>query len=106
MKHMPNILRKARLAITSRWNHKKELSQIQVKRLNVCNNCPFNSDNKQQKTIKDKTFISLNKFLDMLFGIKATEDAVCLECGCNLIHKSSQEDKNDWCGLGKWDNIR
>ena len=106
MKPMPSILRKAKLAITSRWNYEKELSPIQVNRLSVCKSCPFNSDNKQDKTIKDKTFINLNKFLDTIFGIKATEDAICLQCGCNLMHKSSQEEKSDWCGLGKWDNIK
>lgn len=103
---MLNILNKARLAIKSRLEYKKELSEIQLKRLNVCNGCPFNSDNKEEKTVKDKSFINLNKLLDFLFNIKTTEDAICLQCGCNLVHKSSQEQKSDWCNLGKWDNIK
>ena len=103
---MQNIFRKAKLAVTSRLNYKKELTPTQIKRLQVCKTCPLNSDNKENKTNRDKVFMLLNRLLDKVFGIVTTEDAICLQCGCNLIHKSSQEDKQDWCGLGKWDNIK
>lgn len=103
---MLNILRKAKLAILSRYNHTGELTESQKKRLIVCSTCPYNSDNKEKKSLKDKIFLFLNRQMNYLFGVGTTENSICTLCGCNLIFKSAQEERSDWCEIGKWDNIK
>ena len=102
---MPNIFKKARLAITSRYNYNKDLTDLQKIRLEVCRTCPHNSDNVKHVYFIHKVYLRLNKLLNNIFGLSATENSICTLCGCNLIFKSSQEDKSDWCEVGKWDNI-
>lgn len=96
------VMKKLLNAIQSRQNYRKEnkLTLEQQKRLTICKNCPLNSDNKKVKSFKDKLFININKFLDFICDIKVTEEAICTDCGCNLIHKTSQTEEN--CPKEKW----
>ena len=96
------VMKKLKNIILSRQNYRKEniITPHQQKRLNICKSCPLNSDNKKVKSFRDKILIKTNKFLDFLFGIKVTEEAICTGCGCNLIHKTSQTEEN--CPKEKW----
>lgn len=75
-------------------------TELQKKRLNICKTCPYNSDNRRYKSLKMRVGIKLNKLLDWIMGIKVTEDAICVLCTCNLIHKTSQEQLK--CDIKKW----
>ena len=96
------VMKKLKNIILSRQNYRKDniLTLEQQQRLKICKSCPLNSDNKKVKSFRDKIFIKLNKFFDFLFDIKVTEEAICTECGCNLIHKTSQTEEN--CPKKKW----
>jgi chloramphenicol 3-O-phosphotransferase len=103
---MKNILKTIRLSVYSRLNYNKNLTSLQRKRLKVCKKCPFNSDNASRQTIKSRFMIFLNKALDYILGVRNRSNAICTDCGCNLIHKSAQKNKEDMCGLGKWDILK
>lgn len=93
-------------SIKSRLEFKKELTNLQKKRLRACRPCKYNSDNIAKKTFKQKVMMLANKVLNSICGVETTEDAVCFECeGCQLIHKSTQTDKDLICRIGKWDNL-
>lgn len=96
------IIKKIKAAFKSRLEYKKELTELQKKRLPICKTCPFNSDNKQNKTVKEKGYLVLNKFLNFICGVSVTENAVCLDCGCNIIFKTTQEAEDLICQKGKW----
>lgn len=96
------IIKKIKAAFKSRLEYKKELTDLQNKRLKVCKTCPFNSDNKQNKTIKEKFFMFLNKTLNFICRVSVTEESVCLDCGCQIVFKSTQEAKDLICQKGKW----
>lgn len=100
------IIKKIKAAFKSRLEHKKELTDLQKKRLAVCKTCPFNSENKDKKTRKEKFFMFLNKTLNFICGVSVTEEAVCLDCGCQIFFKSTQEAKDLICQKGKWNNIK
>ena len=43
-----------KVAIQSRKNYKKEVTEEQKERLKICKTCPFNSNNVNQKNLKIK----------------------------------------------------
>ncbi len=96
------IIKKIKAAFKSRLEYKKELTELQKKRLLVCKTCTFNSDNKQNKTVKEKFYMLLNKALNFLCGVSVTEKSVCLDCGCQIVFKTTQEAKDLICQKGKW----
>lgn len=102
---MRKLIKKIKASIQSRREAQEELTELQLKRINVCKSCPFNSDNKKVKTFKDLSFIFLNKILNIIFRVKVSEDAVCTDCGCNIIFKSTQTDKDLICQQNKWNNL-
>jgi hypothetical protein len=103
---MKKLINKAWLPIKSRLDYKGELTDLQKKRLKVCSGCPHNSDNKGVKSLGDRLKIMLNQTLNFFTGVNATDESVCLLCGCQLIFKSSQQDKENMCELKKWDNLK
>lgn len=102
---MKSILNKIRLAIKSRKEYQKTLTELQKKRLKVCKVCPTNSDNKSQLTFEDKVKMAMNKTLNFIMRVSVDDDSICTNCGCNLIFKSSQEDPENMCPEGKWNNL-
>jgi protein-arginine kinase activator protein McsA len=106
MKTMKNIFKSAHLAIKSRREHNGKLTEQQKIRLSVCKDCPLNSDNKEQLTLLDTFKIRLNKILNFFMSVSVDDDSVCTSCGCNLVFKSSQQDPENMCPLGKWDNLK
>lgn len=105
MKNMRNIFKVPYLAIKSRMEYDGKITEQQKKRLSVCRDCPLNSDNKEQLTLLDTFKIRINKMLNAIMKVSVNDDSVCTSCGCNLIFKSSQQDKENMCPLGKWDNL-
>ena len=105
MKSISNILNKAKLAIKSRREYQKTLTDLQKKRLKVCKICPTNSDNKAQLTFKDEVKMAMNKTLNFIMRVSVDDDSICTNCGCNLIFKSSQEDPENMCPENKWNNL-
>lgn len=105
MKNIKNIFKIPYLAIKSRLEYKEDLTEIQKKRLSICKSCPLNSDNKLDLSIIETMMFRANKILNFIMGVKVTEDAICTVCTCNLIFKSSQEDQENMCPEGKWNNI-
>lgn len=103
---MSSIFKKAHLAIKSRREYQKNLTPLQKKRLDVCRECPINSDNKEQLTLMDTFKMRLNKMLNFFMNVSVDDDSICTDCGCNLIFKSSQEDPENMCPLKKWDNLK
>ena len=91
-----------RVAIQSRKNYKKEVTEEQKEILKICKTCPFNSNNVNQKRFKDKVMIFLNNFLNYIYGVETDEDAICIKCGCQLLHKSTQTEEELKCPLKKW----
>lgn len=103
---MSTILKKGYLAIKSRLEYKKILTEKQKARLAICKDCPLNSDNKEQLTLLDNFKLRLNKILNFLTSVSVDDNSICTSCGCNLIFKSSQEDPENMCPLKKWDNLK
>ena len=101
---MSTIFKKAYLAIKSRKEYKKTLTDKQKSRLAICKDCPFNSDNKEQLNLIDTFKLRLNKILNFIMSVSVDDDSICTICGCNLIFKSSQEDPENMCPLKKWEN--
>lgn len=106
MKITKNILNKISTPFTSRYDYKQEQTELQKKRLKVCETCVFNSDNVKRKSIYDNLFLFLNSVLNWAYSIPVTISAICTDCGCDLRFKSLQKEKENMCGLGKWDNIK
>jgi|688.fasta_scaffold723546_2 protein-arginine kinase activator protein McsA len=102
---MKKLINKVLLPIKSRLDNKEYLTDAQVKRLEVCKMCPHNSENVNFKSFLDKIKIFLNTVLNILTGVKEKDKSVCLLCGCQLIFKSAQKDKENMCEIGKWDNL-
>jgi len=103
---MSTIFKKLQLAIKSRKEYQKKLTPLQKRRLNICRECPLNSDNKEQLTLLDTFKMRLNKILNFIMNVSVDDDSICTSCGCNLIFKSSQEDPENMCPLKKWDNLK
>lgn len=102
---MLSILKKVKLAIKSRREYNEILTETQKNRLSICKPCPYNSDNKLDLSLVETFMFRANKILNFIMGVKVTEDAICTVCTCNLIFKSSQEDPENMCPKGKWNNI-
>ena len=92
---MSSIFKKLQLAIKSRKEYQKTLSPLQKKRLEICKECPLNSDNKEQLSLLDTLKMRLNKILNFLMSVSVDDNSICTSCGCNLIFKSSQEDQEN-----------
>jgi len=90
------------VAVKSRREYKKERTEEQKRRLKICETCPLNSNNKEQLRTKDKVMMFLNKLLNWFMGVEVDDEAICTDCGCNLIHKSTQEDVELKCPQKKW----
>lgn len=105
MKIIRNIFKKAYLAIKSRKEYSETLTDLQIKRLDICRKCPFNSDNAESISIPAAIMYRVNKILNFLMGVKVTEDSICTICTCNLIFKSSQQDPENMCPKNKWNNL-
>ena len=103
---MSSIFKKAQLAIKSRLEYQKTLTQLQKSRLEFCKECPLNSDNKEQLSLLDTFKMRVNKILNFLMNVSVDDDSICTSCGCNLIFKSSQKDPENMCPLKKWDNLK
>ena len=103
---MSTIFKKVSLAIRSRREHNKNLTELQKLRLSICKDCPLNSDNKEQLTLLDTFKMRLNKMLNFIMQVSVDSDSICTHCGCNLIFKSSQEDTENMCPLDKWNNLK
>jgi hypothetical protein len=95
-------LRILKAALESRKNYKKEVTQEQKKRLDICKICPLNSNNVEQKRFKDKVMMLLNNFLNFIYGVEVDDEAICTKCSCQLIHKSTQTEEELKCPLKKW----
>ena len=102
---MKKSLKKISLAIKSRKEYNKTLTQLQKDRLAICRECPLNSDNKEQLTLLDTFKMRLNKMLNFFMSVSVDDDSICTHCGCNLIFKSSQDHPDNMCPLGKWNNL-
>lgn len=100
-----SILNKLFLPFSSRYKYTKQITDLEQKRMAVCKTCIYNSDNVKNKKFKDKVFLFLNKFTNLLFGISVSDTSTCTLCGCDLRFKSMQKEKENWCEIGKWDNI-
>lgn len=93
-------------AIKTRKEFKEELTELQIKRLKECSECPFLSSNKKKKSLKDKWMLFLNKALNFIFRIPNVNDTdICTDCGCDVIFKSTQEAEDLICQQKKWDNL-
>lgn len=106
MKTIKNILNKIIVPFSSRYYYKKEQTELQKKRLEVCKGCKYNSDNVTEKRFKDRFFMFLNNSVNYLFNISTSDTSVCTLCGCDLRFKSLQTDKSNMCEIGKWDHIK
>jgi hypothetical protein len=102
---MRSIFKIPYLAIKSRLEYSSELTDLQIKRLEFCRKCPFNSDNDKNHSIKTLLMYRVNKILNFIMRVKVTDDAICTVCTCNLIFKSSQEDPENMCPKNKWNNL-
>ena len=91
-----------RVAIQSRKNYQKEVTEEQRERLKICKTCPFSSNNVKQKRFKDKVMIFLNNFLNFIYRVEVDDEAICIKCGCQLLHKSTQTEEELKCPLKKW----
>ena len=89
-------------SIKSRIEYKKELTETQLQRLKICSVCPYNSANKDVKTLKEVFMIYLNKIVDRILGVYGNSEDICTKCGCNLEHKSTQTEEDLKCPLKKW----
>jgi len=99
---MNGTIKSLKAAIKSRRNFKTDITAEQMQRLKICAQCPFNSNNKEQKSIKDRFYILFNNILNLFWGIVVDDDSTCVKCGCQLIHKTTQEDEDLKCPLKKW----
>lgn len=105
MKTIKNIFKIPYLAIKSRLDYSETLTDRQIKRLEVCRKCQFNSDNNKELSIFETIMYRANKILNFIMKVKVTEDSICTICTCNLIFKSSQEDPENMCPKNKWINL-
>lgn len=102
MKFITKLINTVKVAHSSRMMIKKELTEIQQDRLNICKGCEFNSDNVKKLTFKNKIFKLLNKIFNKFYRLKITVNAICTLCGCDLSVMSSVYEEKTECKLGKW----
>jgi len=102
---MKKLINKVSAPITSRLKHDGSMTELQIKRLKVCATCPHNSENKSVKSLLDRFKMMVNQSLNFFTGIKDTDESVCLLCGCQILFKSGQKDKENMCEINKWDNL-
>lgn len=99
---MKNLVKKSRAIISARRNFKKETTEEQKHRLEICSNCEYNSNNKKKLSFRDKVMLFLNHFLNVIFGVYIDLEAICTLCGCEIVHKTTQTDEELKCPLKKW----
>lgn len=102
MKFIRKIINTIKIAHSSRMMLKNELTDIQENRLNICRTCEYNSDNKENLSLKNKIFKKLNLIVNKIYGLKITINAICTVCHCDLSVMSSVDNDEHECKLGKW----
>lgn len=103
MKKWQSFLNKILIPFKSRKEYKEELTKEQQRRLSICKACPHNSDNSNgSMTIKNKTYLFLNKLVNKWYGLKVTIDAICMVCGCGIVFMSTQTEEENKCKIKKW----
>lgn len=85
----------------ARMMFKEDMTEVGKARLEICKGCPLNTDNRKNKTFREKAWIAANKVFNRLYGIKVSIDSVCTACGCGVIFLAQGEDKNG-CEKNKW----
>lgn len=81
-------LNKLRTIARAKFSNKSNLGDWYKKRLDICNQCPFNSENKEYLTMVDKAVVVAN------LGKPS-----CLACTCGIEAKASVREET--CGLIK-----
>lgn len=102
MRKLKSILNRLLLPFKSRKEYKEELTKEQIRRLNICNKCKYNSDNSNNLTLRNKIYLKLNSFLNKFYGLKVTLNAICMVCGCGLVFLTTQMEEENKCKLRKW----
>lgn len=77
-----------RVIAKAKFSDKSKLGDWYQKRMDICKECPLNSTNKKDLSVREKGMVTLN------FG-KPT----CLGCGCEIAAKGSVREEE--CGLVK-----
>lgn len=85
---MNDKLKKLRVIAKAKFSDKSNLGDWYQKRLDICNQCPLNSANKKDLSLKDKAIVAMN------FGKPS-----CLACTCEIEAKASVREET--CGLIK-----
>lgn len=80
------LLNKIRVIAKAKFSDKSNLGDWYQKRRDICDQCPLNSINKENKTAKDIAMVTLN-----------LGKPTCLACGCEISAKTSV--RGATCGL-------
>lgn len=88
-------------AYYARVMFKEGMTEEADRRLQICNLCPYNTDNRSKKTIREMFWIWANRMFNKLFGIKVSTESVCSVCGCGTIFLA-QGESADGCKKNKW----
>lgn len=101
MKLISTIINKLRVIHITRKEYKEELTERQEHRLEICRKCPYNSTNYNKLSWK-YLYVVLNRVLDRFYGLRVAYNAVCMVCGCGIVHMTTQEEEENKCKLKKW----
>lgn len=81
-------LDKLKVIAKAKFSDKSNLGDWYQKRLDICAECPLNSKNKENLTLRDKAVVAMNMGNDS-----------CLACTCEIAAKASV--RAEECGLAK-----
>lgn len=79
-------IEKLRVIAKAKFSDKSKLGDWYKKRLEICEECPLNSRNKENKTAREKRAVALN-----------LGKPTCLGCGCEIAAKASV--RSERCGM-------
>ena len=85
-------LKKLAVIAKAKFSDKSNLGDWYQKRLDICGQCPFNSENKEDLSVRDKAVVGMN-----------LGKASCLACTCDINAKASVRDED--CGLTKINRV-
>lgn len=85
----------------ARLMFKEGMTEESNRRLEICKTCPYNTDNRENKTFREFFWIWANKVFNRLYGIKVSTESVCSVCGCGTIFLA-QGESADGCKKNKW----
>lgn len=85
-------LDKLRIIAKAKFSDKKKLGDWYKKRLEICADCPINSKNKKELTVREKAMVVAN-----------LGNPTCLACGCEIAAKASV--RGETCGLVKVNQV-